>query len=140
VEISKFEIELVPKGARLGFIKEAGKDEEISEISKKGSDFNISIAGKPRTDYSYSDKKMEELPPPQILKSVEPVEYSSKSIKKVELISTISEFKPPEVKQCYQRIFEKYRYTLIDWDKLTSSTKIMAHKKNLDNITKSGLK
>ena len=41
---------------------------------------------------------------------------------------------------CYQKIYEKYRYNLIDFGKLTEKAKMSAHKQNLDNITKSGLK
>ena len=139
VEITKFEIEMPPK---LGFIKEAGKDEEISEISKK-SEMNLSF--KPKTDYSYSDqKKSSEGAPPIIkseLKSEPKLEsYSSKSIKKVEVISSFTDFKPPNTKHCYQKIYEKFRYSLMNLEKLTIATKNQAHKKNLDNITKSGLK
>ena len=122
-DITKLEFE-PPKKAKLGFVQEADKEQEISSISKGSASFQ------PKSDYNYSElKKSEEAPPSSI-----------SSRKKVDVISTNSTIVPLKMKEPYQKIFEKVRYTLIDVDKLTAKTKNQAHKKNLDNITKSGLK
>lgn len=49
---------------------------------------------------------------------------------------------PAEVvkRLCSQQIYEKYRYSLLDINKLIKRSKMIAHRKNLDNITKSGMK
>jgi hypothetical protein len=105
-------------------VKEAGQQEEISSIAKGTGSFQ------PKSDYNYSElKKSEEAPPSSI-----------SSRKKVEVVSSKSTIVPLKMKEPYQKIFEKFRYNLIDVDKLTAKTKNQAHKKNLDNITKSGLK
>ena len=81
--------------------------------------------------------------------------YSSKSIKKVKYESEVSaktvfnieniQKKHDKLKKnkhvvCYQKLYETFRYKLIDFGRLTMAAKMCAHKRNLDNITKSGLK